>query len=250
MKIKENNLKEIIGFIILTMILLKFLRWLVGEGLSDYWNVMFFSELCILIVVSLMNWLYFKVQVETRIGYLRTGLLLSIPALIPAAANYLQMKQLPPWPTALKLLALSLLVGCFEELLFRGMLLRSLLIKWRGLKHGPLLALFVSSVVFGLIHLINLMHQSLPATFYQVEFAFSVGMLLGGIYLRSHNIFLCIFLHALIDSGAFFANWMNNSVTMQTPAIWMLAAGIIVFAPYYLLGVIYVRPSKRKTIFE
>lgn len=232
------------------MLLLKLLRWFVSEKLSDYWDIMFFSELFILITVSIVNGLYFKIKIETKSRYLKTGLLLSIPALIPAIANYFQIKQLPTWSLGIKLIVLSLLVGSFEELLFRGILLRSLLIKWNNLQHGPLLALTVSSMFFGAVHLINLTHQSLPATLFQVEFAFSLGMLLGGIYLRTHNLFLCIFLHALIDSGAFLSNWMNNSAAMQIPTIWMLAAGIIVFAPYYLLGVFYVRPSKRKSILN
>lgn len=250
MEMKENNVKAVLFFVIFVMTLLKLLRWIVGQKFIDYWNTMLFSELCIFVLVITVNQMYFRIPLAFKRKYWKTGLFLGLPTLIPTLVNYFQIKQAPPWMLTSKIFMLSLLVGGFEELLFRGILLRTLVTKWHHLRYGPLLALVASSMVFGAAHLTNLTQQSLLATIYQIEFAFSLGMILGAVYLRSHNLFLPVFLHALIDSGAFLANWMNKSMAMQSPAAWMLVTGIIIFAPYYLLGALYVRPSKKAVLLR
>lgn len=84
------------------------------------------------------------------------------------------------------LLALVAIVPTSEELLFRGLLLR-------GLKqtYGAAIALFVSSILFGLSHF-RLPTAILPATV--------AGLLLGLVALRTGSIWPSIALHAAVNA--------------------------------------------------
>ena len=53
-----------------------------------------------------------------------------------------------------------LLVGIFEEVLCRGVILNNMLIKWGHTKTGILKSIILSSLIFGLLHLVNLDRKS------------------------------------------------------------------------------------------
>lgn len=74
-----------------------------------------------------------------------------------------------------------------EELLFRGVILRGLLNR-----HGPAVAVGLSSLLFGLVHLNP----------WQFISAFWLGVALGWFYLRTGSINICILAHA-VSNGIF-----------------------------------------------
>ncbi|MDP3068820.1 MAG: glutamate-5-semialdehyde dehydrogenase [Opitutaceae bacterium] len=75
-----------------------------------------------------------------------------------------------------------------EEIVFRGLILRGLLARWR-----PWPAIVLSSVLFGVMHL-N------PA---QLPVALLIGGLLGWIYVRTRSLGLCIAGHALNNASSY-----------------------------------------------
>ncbi len=75
-----------------------------------------------------------------------------------------------------------------EELVFRGVILRGLLGRWR-----PAAAVLISAAMFAFIHL-N------PA---QAPVAFLLGILLGWIYVRTRSLGLCVLGHALNNAGSY-----------------------------------------------
>ena len=79
-----------------------------------------------------------------------------------------------------------LLAGFWEEVLFRGYIFQTLL---RGI--GPLLTLFLTSILFALLHLVNPNWTLLSLTN-----IFLFGMFFGLLYLRSGSLWLPIGLHA------------------------------------------------------
>ena len=87
------------------------------------------------------------------------------------------------------------LVGYVEEMLFRGFLFRALLSKDR-----PAVAIVVSSVTFGMGHIVNLLAgQASLETLAQIVFAVSWGFILTMVYYRSGSLLPCILAHAMID---------------------------------------------------
>jgi membrane protease YdiL (CAAX protease family) len=87
----------------------------------------------------------------------------------------------------LELIVVAIMPGFTEELLFRGILFR-----WIEEFGGSWLALFVTSALFGLAHILN------PNATWFSSFAIAVeaGVLLGGCYMLTRNLWLAMGLHA------------------------------------------------------
>ncbi|WP_020619126.1 CPBP family intramembrane glutamic endopeptidase [Paenibacillus daejeonensis] len=100
--------------------------------------------------------------------------------------------QIAPATQIAYLVTFALLVGFVEEVLYRGIILRLLLPK------GRLLAVLVSSVLFGVTHLLNAVGgQSLTDTLVQVVYAFLIGMVLALLVLKHRALPLAILFHAV-----------------------------------------------------
>ncbi len=98
----------------------------------------------------------------------------------------------------LVILLFNLLVGLFEETLFRG-------IVFHGLRqaHGLWFAILASALLFGLFHLVNLaIGQDWHITLFQVVNATALGMFFCAIVLQSGNLWPAIILHAIWNSYA------------------------------------------------
>ena len=88
----------------------------------------------------------------------------------------------------------SAFVGFAEELAFRGYLYRAL-----ELKLGEGKAILISSVVFGLFHLINLTHAPVQDVLLQVLYAFCIGMVFAVVRAKTKSLFWPIIAHAALN---------------------------------------------------
>jgi membrane protease YdiL (CAAX protease family) len=100
-----------------------------------------------------------------------------------------------PADALVSLAAIALAPALFEEILFRGIVLPSLL---RSLGTGGAIA--VSALLFGFIHLDFV---TPGATFYRVPFAFVVGLGLGLLRVRSGSLLPPVLAHALLNTITF-----------------------------------------------
>ena len=118
-------------------------------------------------------------------------------------------------------LALVLAGPVMEELLFRGVILRRLQASGTAPR-----AVVLSSLLFGAIHLNP----------WQFLGAFSGGLLLGWIYVRTRSLWLCIAGHALNNACSLYASALPVKITGFNLAT---AAGPVRFQPlgFDLLGV-------------
>ena len=93
-----------------------------------------------------------------------------------------------------------ILVGFVEEMLFRGFLFSAMLSKERAA-----VAIIVSSLTFGMGHIINLFTgQTNFETIVQMIFAVSWGFILTFVFYKSGSIFPCIIAHSMIDAFSMF----------------------------------------------
>lgn len=90
-------------------------------------------------------------------------------------------------------------IGLLEESVCRCVLFNSFKAFFGDNKKGVYLAAFVSSLLFGAIHLGNLNGSNTISTITQVIYATFAGMLFAVIYYRSGNLLSCIILHGLVD---------------------------------------------------
>ncbi len=94
-------------------------------------------------------------------------------------------------------------VGIFEEFLYRGLLLHILSVKFKKYGFGgKMSAVFISSLLFGLAHLLNLQDQPVNSTISQVLTSTLCGIYWAILYLRTNNIWVCVLYHALTNLAA------------------------------------------------
>ncbi len=106
-----------------------------------------------------------------------------------------------------------LLVGFAEELTFRGIIL-PVIIRANGEKNNAILiGIVLSSVLFGLIHYVNLFKDlNFSRITSIVIFATCFGSFAGGLFLRTGNIALVAVLHGLFNF-AFNTSILNGEVS-------------------------------------
>lgn len=115
-------------------------------------------------------------------------------------------------------LVYCLCVGFFEEILFRVFLYNNLS-KIKVFKNRSIALIIFTSLIFGLIHLINFMHNTtVYSVLNQVVLAFGLGLLLQTIFYKFSNYFFIGILHGLINFfGSFQSSLIlkNNDIRRQ-----------------------------------
>ena len=105
-----------------------------------------------------------------------------------------------------------LCVGFLEEVIFRGLLFKAIA------KDIIKSAIVISSVTFGVGHIINLVNGSGMDplnNLCQIVFAIAVGFLLVTIFYRGGSLLPCIIVHAAINTLSTFANDTNLTAEMH-----------------------------------
>lgn len=91
-----------------------------------------------------------------------------------------------------------LLVGFTEEFFFRGILFPRFIKLFKNKKNSVLLAVILSSLLFGLLHYNNLFFKaSFSETTFQVIGAFCMGVLLCGLLLKTKSILIPALVHSI-----------------------------------------------------
>ncbi len=137
-------------------------------------------------------------------------------------------------------IACMLCVGILEEVIFRGFLFVSIA------KDNVTSAIIISSVTFGVGHLINLFNGSgmdLINNLCQICFAIAVGFLLVTIFYRGGSLLPCIIVHSAINTLSTFAN--KAGVTAEKHIIHVLILIFITVA--YNLVLTKTLPKSQRT---
>ena len=130
--------------------------------------------------------------------------------------------------TVLYILAM-LCVGFLEEVIFRGLLFEA--IRKDGIKS----AVIVSSVTFGIGHIINLINGSgaqLLPNLLQVVYATAAGFMFVMIYYKSGSLLACIAAHGVFNTLSVFADEANASGEMRILSAVLLTVVAGAYAVY------------------
>ena len=133
-----------------------------------------------------------------------------------------------PTETACRIVCM-LCVGFLEEVIFRGLLFAAIA------KNNVKSAIVISSVTFGIGHIINLFNGSgmeLVNNLCQIAFAIAIGFLLVTIFYRGGSLIPCIIVHSAINTLGTFADDAELTAEMQLLHIAVLIA---VTAAYTLI---------------
>lgn len=111
-------------------------------------------------------------------------------------------------------------VGIIEEIIFRGFLFRMME------KDNIKLAVVVSSLTFGIGHIVNLFNGAeLLPTLLQICYASAVGFLFVIIFIKSKSIIPCIVAHSANNALSIF--YEENTITLVIAPLFMIIVSFI-----------------------
>ncbi|WIV18755.1 CPBP family intramembrane metalloprotease [Paenibacillus polygoni] len=168
---------------------------------------------------------FFTSQSSAKKALLYSLPLILVLILIAYGNNGLNTSSLPD--LFMMLLIQILVIGLVEEMFFRGFMLRLLLSK------GFRVAVFTTSFLFAITHSLQLIGgQSLIDTFFQIIYAFIVGLVLSLLIVHRQSIVIPILFHGLNNFLQFMGNSIGN--VNEPAAIEYLIIGIMLVYSIYL----------------
>ena len=202
----------------------------IGDNISADIGILKVATLPILIILSVILFLFVKRnRLSPKYGLCKSEIpaskmLFYIPLVILMTANlwYGVTMNVSLLETVLYILSMFC-VGFLEEMIFRGFLFNAMV------KDGVKSAIIVSSVTFGIGHIVNLVNGSgaeLIPNILQVVYAVAIGFAFAMIYYKTKSLVSCILTHSIFNSLSAFA---NKAVITQQQQI-LLGMLIVVIA--------------------
>ena len=106
-------------------------------------------------------------------------------------------------------------IGFIEEIIFRGFLFKMMA------KDNIKRAIIVSSVTFGIGHIVNLLNGAdLIPTLMQICYAVSIGYLFVIIFYKSKSLIPCIITHSLVNSLSIFN--IDNYISLYVSSVFLI----------------------------
>ena len=142
-------------------------------------------------------------------------------------------------------------VGFFEEMAFRGCVFM-LVLKSRTQSRAKIfLAVFLSSVVFGLVHFLNVFFGSSPlAVLRQIGYSALIGALCSMVLLLTRNIWLCVLLHASYNFCGGLIEGYGSGVQWTSAEIIFTAIIAVVVALYFVILFLKMPINLANELFE
>ena len=176
-----------------------------------------------------------KVPAKKMLFYLPLVVLLSANFWYGVTLNY------KPIETVLYILAMFC-VGFLEEIIFRGLLFNAMK------KSNVTAAIIVSSITFGIGHIINLINGSgaeLVPNLLQVVYATAAGFMFVMMYHKSGSLIGCILTHGLFNAVSAFA---NEGAATQEMKILTCVLITVISGGYALYLALAIKKEKEQSI--
>ena len=189
------------------------------------------AAFCVLQTIVLLTFVL-KDKLQKRYGLCKSlvpawRFLFYLPLVVLASGN-LWNGVAVTYPTAAMVcrIVCMLCVGFLEEVIFRGLLFMAIA------KSNIKSAVIISSVTFGIGHIINLFNGSgmdLLNNLCQIVFAIAVGFLLVTVFYRGGSLLPCILVHSAINTLGTFANDTNLTSETQLLHLAILIAVVVAY---------------------
>lgn len=201
----KSNLAFAIVWIVIYCVLMS-----LGDSLSEKIGISKAVTLPIAITLSAILFFFIKSnKLSKEYGLCKSEiptkeLLFYLPLALMMTANLFSglTMNLTPMETVFYILTM-LCVGFLEEVIFRGLLFKSMA------ENGIKSAITVSSITFGIGHIINLINGSgaeLIPNLLQVIYAMAAGFMFVMIFYKSGSLIPCIIGHGLFNALSVFAD--------------------------------------------
>ena len=222
----------IIGYVVLVS---------AGDNISEDLGISKIVTLPVLIAQSAILYFFMRKNgLRKKYGLCKSQLpaakmLFYIPLLVLLTANMWFGVQLNQSPLETMLYIMSMFcVGFLEEMIFRGLLFQAMA------KDGVKSAIIVSSVTFGIGHIVNLINGSgaeLLPNLLQVMYAVAIGFAFVMIYCKTKSLMPCILTHSIFNGLSAFSNEAAMTTQKQIVSGVLLAVIAGGYALYLALAV-------------
>ena len=189
-------------------------------GIEDYRsaiiNTIFSMALMVLMIILKRTSYYGLTKVTNLKAYLYF-----IPLLLIISVNLWNGVNINNSASEIIFYILTMInVGFIEEIIFRGFLFKMMA------KDNVKSAIIVSSVTFGIGHIINLLNGAdLIPTLMQICYAVSIGYLFVIIFYKSKSLIPCIITHCLVNSLSIFN--VENTISLYVSSIFLIIVPLI-----------------------
>lgn len=125
-------------------------------------------------------------------------------------------------------------IAVFEELFFRGILQNIFLSRYSKKRYGLIISVLMTSAVFALWHLVNLLAGAgIADTLLQVAYTFLLGCMFSFMVIKSGNTVLAIATHAIFDIGGRLIPMTGSGHFQDTP-FWIATIVVGAVAAVYV----------------
>lgn len=214
----------------------------------------------IVIVISLIAIRFLCPQLFKQMGFtnLKSGFhsfWLPILFLIIASALACSLGQIGSYnytPSAEKIIVEGLVyyigVGIIEELYVRALLLNIIERLAYKTKHSTLLAIIVSSVLFGLGHIFGMIDQKAITIICKVIFTIMLGVIFGVVYKKTNNLWLVAIAHVFVDFCGGVVFCFVSPADFAVPTLIAIDVSYLAIALYLLWKYYLQKPKKEFTV--
>ncbi len=172
-----------------------------------YWTLMFnFIIIGIIAFITLKyfcpNWRLGLNKNGIKTGLKKYGVIGIIVGIIQGIAFYigLSFNYSPTiWKVLIEGIIYYLGVAFIEELYVRGLLLNLIEKMFIKSKNKTIIAIVISSVIFGLGHIFGVLGQPMLIIFTKIIWTIAMGIYFGAIYKKTDNLYVPIILHFIIN---------------------------------------------------
>lgn len=186
------------------------------------------------------------------------NLILVVPALIVALNNIPFLSILEGeakitgnmWQIFLLFLE-CLAVGFFEEMTFRSFVMMTVMEKRRATRLQIFVSIIITSVIFGLVHLINMFTSSPVAVLLQICYSFLIGAMCAVVLLISGNVWICVLVHGLFNfMGAIVPTYGEGKLIWDhIPTMIITAVVGIIVAIFYVIVFTKYKPEDTDALY-
>lgn len=161
--------------------------------------------------------------------------------------EFVPIENLKPLPVIL-MISESLMIGLYEEIVFRGLLLGIFLEKWGNNKKQLVCSVLLSSILFGLFHLFNLFSGvTLTSILYQIYYTIVIAIAFSALLIRTNgNLLLCALIHGFYDMASGFGDFadklpVSNAESQSGIQIFSYISGGALFIPLLVYALFLLR---------
>lgn len=143
-----------------------------------------------------------------------------------------------------------LAIGLFEEAAFRGVALLLIAEKRRTTPKGLFMSIVLSSAVFGVIHLANILAGASPgAVLLQIGYSFLIGAMCAVVLFKTGNLWLCVILHAVYDFSGNLMPTLGAGTWWDTPTVVFTVILAVFTTVFYVVAFLRMDPRETDRIY-